>query len=236
MSKKYKGKTCVYCGRLNASEVPDHVLAREFVLKRHRTGLPIVPACVVCNTEKSKLETALTALLPFGAQHADATENLSTMVPKRLRKNDAVRAQVVRGLENPQWVPGPSGLWQRTSIVVLDTKQLEDWISYLTVGLIWHHWRAIVAGEIDIEPMLLTSEGEKFYAPMFDLKAARRVPVTSIGGDALIYEGIADNSHPLGSLWRFAIYGGLQLGGTDPRERASTYYVTVLPRDQKQAA
>lgn len=153
------------------------------------------------------------------------------MVPKRLARNAAVRRQVKRGLEDARWVPGPTGLWQRTSIVVMDTKQIEAWITYLTIGLIWHHWGVLVVGQTDIEPMLLTPQGEKIYAPLFDLKASRRVPVTSIGGDALIYEAVMDRDNPLGSLWRFAIYGGAQLGGDDPRVRASTYYVVVTPQN-----
>jgi hypothetical protein len=136
MSKKYKGKTCVYCGAVGLSELPDHVLAREFVLERYRANLPKVPACDACNNNKSKLETALTALLPFGARHADAAENLNTLVPKRLRRNNALRSQIARGVGSPKWVLSTSGLWQRTSIVAIDTKQLEAWIAFLTVGLV----------------------------------------------------------------------------------------------------
>jgi len=236
MSKKYKGKTCVYCGGVGLSETRDHVLAREFVLERHRPNLPAVPACKRCNNAKSQLEWELTTVLPFGGRHSNALENLSTMVPKRLRTNQALRSQIARGLDKPVWLPTPWGNLERTSLVLIDTKQIETWVSLLTMGLIWHHWHVIVANEVDIEPMLLTSEGEKLYAPMFNLRASRKVPVTSIGGDALIYEGMMDRTNPLGSLWRFAIYGGIQLGGDDPRVRASTYYVTVMPRAQKATA
>lgn len=236
MSKKYKGKTCVYCGGVGLSQVQEHVLAREFVLRQHRSNLPAVPACTACNSAKSKLETALTAILPFGGRHPHALENLRTMVPRRLLANQPLRSQIKRGLDKPVWLPTPSGIFQRTSMVLIDTKQIETWVSLLTMGLIWHHWRVIIAGEVNIEPMLLTREGESLFAPMFHLRASRRVPVTSIGGDALIYEGMMDHANPLASLWRFAIYGGIQLGGDDPRVRASTFYVTVIPRDQKATA
>jgi hypothetical protein len=236
MSKKYKGKTCVYCGVPGSSEIPEHVLARAFVLERHRRGLPIVPACRACNNAKSKLETSLTTFLPFGARHVDALENLRTMVPGRLRANSDARTRLKRGLDSPRWVPSPSGIYQRTSIVPVDTEQLEAWVRSLTIGLIWHHWKVIAAGAAEVTPMLLTQEGERYLAPMFHMKAAHRVHVTSIGGDALIYEGIMDASNPLGSLWRFAIYGGIQLGGDDPRVRASTYYVTVIPHARSAAA
>ena len=70
MSKKFKGKTCVYCGKVGASDTRDHALAREFVLDRHRSNLPVVPACRACNSAKSGLESELRMVLPSGARHA----------------------------------------------------------------------------------------------------------------------------------------------------------------------
>lgn len=236
MSKKYKGKTCVYCGGVGLSETRDHVLAREFVLERHRPNLPVVPACKRCNNDKSWLEKELTAVLPFGGRHADALENLSTMVPKRLQANPALRSEIGRGLNKSLWLPSPAGLLQRTSTILVDSTQIEAWITLVTMGLIFHHWRSIIAGQADVTSMLLNAEVERLYAPVFSLKAARRVPITSIGGGALIYEGVMDTTNSFASVWRFAIYGGIQLSGDDPRERASTYYVTVMPRPQECAA
>ena len=236
MGKKYKGKTCVYCAEEGVSKTRDHVLAREFVLERHRANLPVVPACTACNNLKSRLEASLTTLLPFGGRHPDAVENLSTMVPKRLQANATLRSKIGHGLDNQAWVPTPGGILHRTTTIPIDASQMEAWISYLTLGLIFHHWRSIVSGLTNVTPMLLTAEGERLYAPVFGLKAARRVPVTTIGGGALTYEGVMDTTNSLASAWRFAIYGGIQLGGDDPRERASTYYVTVIPRADVRAA
>ena len=55
MSKKFKGKLCVYCGT-GESETADHVVAREFFPETHRDGLPKVPACKACNAAKAALE------------------------------------------------------------------------------------------------------------------------------------------------------------------------------------
>jgi hypothetical protein len=55
MSKKYKGKTCVYCAT-EKSSCPDHVIAREFFPIDERSNLPKVPSCVSCNNKKAKLE------------------------------------------------------------------------------------------------------------------------------------------------------------------------------------
>lgn len=228
MSKKYKGKTCVYCGEVGASDTRDHVLAREFVLDRHRANLPVVPACRVCNTAKSALESELTVVLPFGARHAAARENLSTMVPKRLRANERLRRQLEETLE-PRWVPSPTGSYQLRSMVHIDAEKIDAWIAMLTVGLIYYHWNVIVAGQVVVEPMLASPNGRQYMDRLFSARAGRRVGVTSIGGGALTYEAAMGADNPLVSAWRFAIYDGLELAGDDPRVRASTWYATVLP-------
>jgi hypothetical protein len=219
MSKKYKGKTCVYCGGLGISETCDHLLAREFVLERHRPNLPAVPACKACNNAKSKLEKYLTTVLPFGGRHADASENLSTMVAKRLRANPALRSQIERGLE-PLWLPTPSGIFQRTSTVVIDAEQINTWVSHLTMGLIWHHWCVIVGGKVEVEPMLATGEGERYLARLFKAKVSRHVPTTSIGGDALIYEGVMGPRTPSAALPRPSSSRRWRLPGDWPEEGA----------------
>jgi hypothetical protein len=45
MSKKFKGKTCAYCGEREAI-TGDHVFAREFFLPSDRADLPQAPICV----------------------------------------------------------------------------------------------------------------------------------------------------------------------------------------------
>lgn len=100
MSKKYKGKTCVYCAVPNSSEDGDHVVSREFFLPEKRANLPIVPACKTCNNTKSKLEHHLTAVMPFGGQHADSNESLSTMVPPRLAKNNKLFSALKQGMKS----------------------------------------------------------------------------------------------------------------------------------------
>jgi hypothetical protein len=87
MSKRFKGKTCVYCGAAPSTTTGDHVFAREFFINVRRGNLPKVPACEACNHEKSKLEHYLTAVLPFGGRHTDSAQNLSTLVEPRLAKN-----------------------------------------------------------------------------------------------------------------------------------------------------
>ena len=85
MGKGYKGVRCVYCQDREAGTA-DHVIARGFFPEDKRGDLPKVPACSECNNAKSKLEHTLTAIMPFGAQHADASKALEMAEP-RLAKN-----------------------------------------------------------------------------------------------------------------------------------------------------
>ena len=77
MGKKHKGKPCAYCFE-RLSETADHVFARNFFLPSARANLPQVPACSLCNAQKSALEHYLTSVLPFGGRHKAALPNLKT--------------------------------------------------------------------------------------------------------------------------------------------------------------
>src|ERR1700693_690251 len=101
MSKRFKGKTCVYCGAAPSTTTGDHVFAREFFINARRGNLPKVPACEACNHEKSKLEHYLTAVLPFGGRHTDSAQNLSTLVEPRLAKNAKLHSALSAGLLVP---------------------------------------------------------------------------------------------------------------------------------------
>lgn len=101
MSKKYKGKPCVYCVT-GLSAVPDHVFAQEFFTVDRWGNLPKVPACHACNDAKGRLEHYLTAVLPFGGRHADAATSLAAFVPPRLARNAALHRHLSQG-QQPVW-------------------------------------------------------------------------------------------------------------------------------------
>jgi hypothetical protein len=96
-SKKFKGKTCAYCRREGSSAVKEHVIAREFVLERYRDRLPTVPACEVCNTEKSALETYALAVLPFGSVLPRSEEYLRKNIERRLTRHPTLRRELEDG-------------------------------------------------------------------------------------------------------------------------------------------
>jgi len=112
MTKKFKGKLCVYCAE-RPSESGDHVFAKEFFLLRDRDNLPKVPACKACNEAKSKLEHYLTSVLPFGGRHKSAKTNLETRVPQRLKKNRKLSKQLAEETLTV-WSEERGKLWVQT--------------------------------------------------------------------------------------------------------------------------
>ena len=84
--KKYKGKACAYCGREGISDTRDHVVAKEFFLQEDRANLPLVPACLKCNREKSKLEHYVLSVLPFANRHFEARRYAEQNIERRLQK------------------------------------------------------------------------------------------------------------------------------------------------------
>ncbi len=226
MSKKWKRKTCVYCGAEGKSDTKDHILARQFVLERHRGYLPAVPACTECNNRKSALESELVSLLPFGGRHADASEQLEFLVGGRLERNERLRSKLSAALTNELITDLEGRTVERTMVIYGPC--LDRWVEFLTLGLIAHHFQQTVAGKVVITPSLLSMAGEIAYAPIFRAKG-HRVPPTSIGGGALYYQGTMSLEQPLASVWRMAFFGGIHIGGEEPHLRGRTYYVEVKP-------
>lgn len=214
-SKKYKNKLCVYCAS-QPSVTGDHVFAREFFLLDHRGNHPQVPACEACNNSKSKLEHYLTAVLPFGGRHRNSLETLTSLVPKRLAKNEklrhhlASRSSSVWSLEN--------GIYQRATVVPLEAGSIERLFGLIAKGLAWHHWEICFTGEHELKTLILTQDGQQFFEQsIFRLNAAQRVQI-NLGGGAVQYEGVQGVDCPHVTAWRFTIYGGLIMGG-DPEAR-----------------
>lgn len=226
MSKKYKGKTCVYCGASGKSETKDHVVARQFVLSRHRHNLPTVPACRACNNKKSALEKYCTTVLPFGGRHSDARETMISMVPKRL-KADFKLSNSIRKNFGPVIVQSPTGSIQHVGVVLIEVETLKEWLKLVVTGLIWHHWKIVVAGETDVTVELVATDAEQELLSIFQKAACRRVPPTSVGEGSLVYEGAMAVDEQLCSTWRVGVYGGIEFSGCDSRIRGTVFYVFV---------
>lgn len=230
----YKGKTCVYCGVPKISNTGDHVLAKQFVLERHRGNMPKVPACKACNEEKSRLEHHLTAVMPFAARHADAVENLATMVPKRLSKNLPLRRSIEHTMR-PRWLPDPSGLFVKRGTVLVDANALSKWGEMVVKGLVWYHWKVVTGTHHAVEVMHLHENGAAFLRRSFAM-TGERIGETIIGGGALSHEaqGVSDGLPT--SVWRLTIYGGIEVAGENPRARTTETYVVITPKAAPEVA
>lgn len=212
MSKKFRGRPCTYCVERPATQ-PDHVFAREFFLPNRRDNLPKVPACHVCNNEKSKFEHYLTSVLPFGGRHADATVNLSEMVPDRLAKNARLHRQLGAG-QSRTW--GKFGELLIPSMTLpIESDKIDALFRYVVKGLVWHHWRVLLAPKAGVWAAILSTNGERLFRRMIALNG-RRV-TGNLGEGTFLYEGLQAPSIPELSCWIFSIYGGLVMGG-DPDE------------------
>jgi hypothetical protein len=212
VSKKFSKELCVYCAAyLSAS--PDHVIARSFFLKDRRDGLPQVPACKTCNNEKSRLETYLAAVLPFGGIHPDARAHLNQMVPPRLAKNARLHRELA---ESQAWIQAHiQGRAEQRMVIAIETEALERWVRMLVKGLAWYHWRIYLREEHEVLVTALTPAGEAYYEErIFRLNARNRVQV-ALGHGTVTYEGMQGVDCPEVTAWRIQLLGGIQFGG-DP--------------------
>lgn len=210
MGKGYKGKDCAYCAGLNSSTTEDHVFARQFFLKRRRSNLPKVPACLSCNTQKSALEHYLTSVLPFGGRHSDALETLSSMVPRRLDRNRKLRDELAAS-RGQAWVKY-SGLLMPTSTFNIDAKRLQELIRYIVRGLVAYHWGTVIPATYVVGVSVWTNEGERRAAVCLPNNGLA-VAEASWGEGTFWYRGVQATDDPHLSIWKFRLYGGVTLGG-----------------------
>jgi hypothetical protein len=228
MSKLFKGKTCVYCAVAGAADTGDHVLARELVAVEHRGQIPKVPACAACNGKKSAIEHYLATVLPFGGRHAEALDNLTANVPRRLAKNQKLHRNLYAGTSRV-WSTEPSGLVVNTTAVPLDGERLEQLIAFVVRGLMFHHWGVILGPDMLVQAMTLTKHGERFFDGYSKLNAKQRI-TGDIGKGALVYEGAQGVDNDAISVWQLSLYGGLIMDSGDGNHFMSKFGVMTGPQ------
>lgn len=212
MSKKYRGKPCVYCVEQQATQA-DHVFAREFFNIESRVSLPKVPACQACNHAKSKLEHYLTSILPFGGQHDGALKTLSDLVPARLAKNAALHRRLRSG-QTRIWAKFGE-LYVPTTALPIESEKIDQLFRFIVKGLAWYHWNLLLKSNVGIWAGVLSFDGERLFKKLLELTGHRIS--SNLGKGAFVYEGLQATGNPEMSIWTFSIYGGLVLGG-DPNE------------------
>lgn len=199
----------------------DHVFAREFFPIDKRSNLPKVPSCKKCNDDKSKIEHYLTALFPFGGRHKSAYETLKEMVPKRLRKNPKLHRSLADETAYV-WSQKPSGLYKPSMVLPINFESISALFKYVVKGLTNYHWGVYLTDDILIEIIPLTLAGEKFFEERFFRLNCKARTKVSLSENTFWYEGVQGLDCPEITAWRFSIYNGLQLGGSEePHEPSS---------------
>lgn len=203
-SKRFSQHLCVYCQQRQSTSTGDHIFARQFFLEADRANLPKAPACEVCGVEKSRDEHYLTTVLPFGARHAANSTTLRTMVPPRLAKNRRLHRELADNLElsagsTPMMLP-------------LDVTAVQRLFEKITRGLAWHHWGIYLPGDYDVQCALLSSTGEQLFENLFAMNASRR-ETADLGNGTFRYVAAQGTPDLHFSVWRYEIYGGLQMTG-----------------------
>ena len=228
MSKRFKGKTCVYCTIEGIADTGDHVFAREFLPVEQRSNISQVPACNPCNGEKAALEHYLTAVLPFGGRHADAMENLETAVPPRLAKNQKLHRSLAKD-QSRVWTREKSGLLVPSLTVPIDSNKLERLISFITRGLMWHHWNVVLGPDCFVDVHSLTGHCERVFHSFNKMQVKDRV-ANDIGAGAFVYKGIQGVDNPAVSIWELSIYGGMKMASADGKDLMSKFGVMTGPK------
>jgi len=211
VSKKYRNKICVYC-TTRPSETGDHVFAREFFLESERANLPKVPACRICNSEKSLLELYLATVLPFGGQHRDALRLLSERVPHRLANNLKLHRELATGTRE-DWVAGADGKLTKRLALPFDSTKIERLFGFIVRGLIYHHWTVVLPQGYGTDAALMREAGQQHWERLRAHPNAVDHVSADLGSGSFQYEGFRDSQRPYISGWQFRVYGRVPLGG-----------------------
>jgi hypothetical protein len=232
MGKAFKSGPCTYCG-VAGSTTADHVIARGFFPLDLRANLPKVGACQECNHKKSKLEHALTAVMPFGAQHGRAKEALLA-VERMLARNKSLHRLITLGFRSVfRSINGSP--WVQETTVPFDGGSLELLGEYIVKGLAHHHWGLDLGVDTYVRASFLTAEGAAAFDQFFAGNTEGRV-VNDLGEGVFRYEGIQSAKDVNVTLWKMSIYGA-EIGG-DPLlvgQRASLIYGVSVSKDTRAA-
>lgn len=206
MSKKYIGKTCVYCAKPCSSSDGDHVISRKFFLPERREHLPIVPACKSCNNAKSKLEHYLTAVMPFGGRHTDSSAHINTMLPPRLLKNNKLAQALGIGMKS-MFISQNGSPWERVMSVPIESDKLIELFKFIIKGLAYWHCKVILPPESClVKASFFTSAGTEWFEHLLAHKAKFRVNV-NLGDGVFVYEGAQSAECNELTVWRMSLYG-----------------------------
>jgi hypothetical protein len=205
MKHKFDGEICIYCNEAPA-ESKDHAVARNFFLVERRDNLPQVLACKRCNNLKSKLESYLMIVLPFGAKHPDAKRNLEELVRPRLENE--WNAKLYRKLQRDFERSGGQS-------ISLNHRPLDELFAMIAKALAWQRFGVRLGKGHSAVAGVFLDEGWSGFA---QLLAVGKAHVSGdLGNGTFQYQGSQAPQYPELTLWRFEIYGGVDFGGNAGR-------------------
>ncbi len=227
MSKKYKGKICVYCQEGPSINQGDHVFARSLFLKHERSNPIKVPACDICNNRKSFIENYLATLLPFGANHKHARETLNELVPPRLDRNIKLRNELKQGMQYVNLKPDDKAQQKRLAIP-FDGSKFAELFKYITKALSWYYWGSYIQISTGVLSTSLTETGEEAFENfLFSLNSDNRVEKT-IGENTVYFKGHQAVDDDQITVWKFQIYNGIYVRDSTLKSPISSSCVGVL--------
>lgn len=184
--------------------------------------MPKAPACKSCNSEKSGLEHYLMAVLPFGASHPHAFENLTDQVAGRLAKNLKLQRDLEASLQ-PTWVRDRFGAPKKTFTLSIDRGKLDALLGLIARGLAWHEFKLYLSGGNGMSILWLTNPAS--YAFRCRLNGWRTDRLNrSLGDGTFEYTGLRVKGQADVTVWGISIYGGLRFTSTfgfDPEPEAA---------------
>jgi hypothetical protein len=213
---KFKGLACAYCVQRPAT-TEDHVFGRKFFLENARTHLPKAPACSTCNNEKANLENYLMIVLPFGGRHPDALENLTSLVPPRLRRNRKLHRELSTSAS--------------AHTIPLEWDKVEELFALIALGLLWHHWKIYLnQGTHGVHVVTTASRDAVYEETIFKLNGLDRT-IEDVGNGTFQYERMKGIDDPALTIWRFSVYGELMVStGDDDAPLPSQLIVITGPK------
>jgi hypothetical protein len=221
---RFKGKTCPYCAVPGSTVDGDHVVCRQFFLERQRGNLPKVPACRDCNGRKGALEAYLTTVMLFGGRHADATESLASMAPKRLGGNLKLTRELAAGIE---YAPPLDSSGHASMTAPFESEKLRELYEMIARGLARHHWELLLPPEtVNIYGWFASPEGTAIFNQIFAHNARQRV-TRKLGG-AFLYEGAQAKDIEQFTIWRMSLYGAVM--ADEHNTTAQIGYVITAPK------
>jgi hypothetical protein len=187
----------------------------------------MVPACAVCNSTKSRLETYALAVLPIGSRHDDAQVYAEQNIERRLAKNHALRRKLIPE-RNADWERHANGLLVPMMLVPIDTDKIYELFSLIVRGLYMYHWK------VALDPARVQVFDQRvgngiLSAIIRDIGLGQTVR-GDIGHRTFVYEAMRSATDTQFSLWQFSVFGGLELGRLDsPGLRVSRFCAVTRP-------